>query len=352
MRKIIIAIFILALCAVFFSVLGKRYRSNIPKEKIKNKSVFSTGDYDFSLDQDGLRRTYKVHVPPSYDEKSPIPAILNLHGGGGSAEGQINISQMNETADKKGFISIYPDGTGKKIVGKSFETWNSGTCCGSAKENSVDDVDFLSKVISDMESRFNIDKKRIFAAGYSNGAMMAMRLACEISDRIAAIATVASTQTISDCNLKHPVSMIHFHGTEDKCHLYSGGKCGGCFSEFFSSIGLPMEKTEYACESMASDINNWRNKNGCSEKSRVVLQKGNTKCIAYDKCSDNGEVEFCAMQKTGHVWPGGNSYAIGSCLENPNGRVCNQWKKFIGSENNDINANDMMWDFFQKHPMP
>jgi polyhydroxybutyrate depolymerase len=345
------AVIISSVLLIVFIVARKGHQQINIEIEASPQAGLSAGDYNFSIKQVDLLRTYRVHVPQSYDKKTAMPVVLNLHGGGGSAEGQINVSQMNTTADKKGFIAIYPDGTGKKLIGKNFETWNSGTCCGSAEEKGVDDVSFLSKVISDTESRFNVDEKRIFATGYSNGAMMAMRLACEIPDRLAAIATIASTQTIPDCHLTRSVPMIHFHGTEDNCHYYNGGTCGGCFADFFNSIGLPLEKSEYACGSAQSDINNWRIQNGCSEESRIVFQKGNTKCISYYQCRDNGEVEFCTINGAGHIWPGGDSYAIDSCIANPTGHICDKWKSVIGSTSSGINANDAMWEFFQKHPM-
>jgi polyhydroxybutyrate depolymerase len=352
MKRKIGIILSLAIILMLFVVIVRCHKIKNANEMTESQVNLDAGDYDFSLENGGLQRVYKVHVPPSYDQKSPMPAILNLHGGGGNSDGQISISQMNMTADKDGFIVIYPDGTGKKTMGEAFETWNSGTCCGSAKDNNVDDVSFLSQVISETEGKFNIDKKRIFVAGYSNGAMMAMKLACEISDRVAAIATIASTQAIPDCHLARPVPMIHFHGTKDNCHYYNGGMCGGCFADLFHSIGLPLKKDEYACGSAQSDIDNWRIQNNCSNESEIVFQKGSTQCVSYDQCKGNGEVEFCTMNGAGHIWPGGKSYAIDSCESNPTGHACTRWKEIIGLESNDINANDAMWEFFQKHSAP
>lgn len=342
----------MAIAILIIGVTRKRYQTNKVPNITELRFNLGAGDYDFSIDYGGLSRTYKVHVPSSYSKKSPLPAVLNLHGGGGNSERQINVSQMNVTADKNGFIVVYPDGTGKKILGKLFGTWNSGACCGSAQSSDVDDVGFISQLITNIEGKFNIDKKRVFVTGYSNGSMMAMKLACEISDRIAAVATIASTQIIQNCLLTHPVPMIHFHGTKDQCHFYNGGKCGACFADFFNAIGVPMVKSEYTCESAAKDIEAWSILNGCNTDSKVVYQKGNTKCISFDKCSGNGEVEFCTMTDAGHIWPGGNSYAIDSCDNNSTGYVCRQWKNVIGADSNDINANDAMWEFFQKHPMP
>jgi polyhydroxybutyrate depolymerase len=315
------------------------------------------GDYDFSLEHDGIERTYKVHVPPSYNKYSPTPVIINLHGGGGNAEGQIEVSRMNETSDEEGFIVVYPNGTGTQMWGRLFGTWNSGSCCGSARDENVDDVGFISRLIDEIESEFSVDKKRVFATGYSNGAMMAMKLACEISDKIAAISTVTSTQTISGCALNPPVSMIHFHGTEDHCHYYDGGMCGGCFAEFFNSIGIPMAKDEYACESAETDIANWRTANGCDagETGNLVYQNGSASCVSYDQCPGDGEVEFCTIVGMGHTWPGGDSYAIEACKPpiNPiDYIICEKWKATLGPETNDINANDAMWEFFENHPKP
>ena len=120
---------------------------------------------------------------------------------------------LNEKADQEGFIAVYPNGTGRL---EPMLTWNGGNCCGYAQWNNVDDVGFTRALLDDLAKVVNVDAKRVFATGISNGGIMCYRLASELSDRIAAIAPVSGTMGTLTCNPKRPVSVIHFHGTEDR----------------------------------------------------------------------------------------------------------------------------------------
>lgn len=132
-----------------------------------------SADYVFSLRYNDLTRTYKVHVPPSYNEKVPTPAVLYLHGGGGSLRAAYK-DGMDKASDKFGFILVVPAGTGP--VPDRLLTWNGGEwktdrktekCCGYAAEHNSDDVGFISKVIDEVKGRFTVDKKRVYAAGHT-----------------------------------------------------------------------------------------------------------------------------------------------------------------------------------------
>jgi polyhydroxybutyrate depolymerase len=309
--------------------------------------VLGPGDYNFSLMHDGLTRTYKLHVPASYDKVKAVPLVLTLHGGGGDAEASIKSTLMNTKSDREGFIVAYPEGTGKTALSITWGTWNSGRCCGTA-----DDVGFISKMIDQLKIDFNIDAKRIYATGHSNGARMSYRLACELSDKIAAIATVASAGTFDNCNPQRPIPVIHFDGTEDICSPYEGStSCGKCFIDFLNNIGIPAKQENiYTCDSVTDYIANLKNIDGCSDEVKTTYQDGNAECITYAQCRDSVEVTLCTITGFGHGWPGG-TYGINQCEINPNGLICQEWKKIIGPLSNDIIANDAMWEFFKKHPM-
>jgi len=123
---------------------------------------------------------------------------------------------MSATADKETFLAVYPRGTGRVL------TWNSGACCGYAMENRVDDTGFLHALIDKLERDYAVDRRRIFATGISNGGMMSYRLACELSDKIAAIAPVEGAQDLA-CHPANRVSVIVFHGTSDHLVPFEGG---------------------------------------------------------------------------------------------------------------------------------
>jgi poly(3-hydroxybutyrate) depolymerase len=116
---------------------------------------------EVDLEVDGVPRRYELHVPPAYEGRTPLPLVLNFHGLTSSGTGQRAFSQMDVTADARGFVVAYPDGLN--------ESWNAGMCCGGAAENGVDDVGFVRAVIKDIAERGCIDLKRVYATGMSNG---------------------------------------------------------------------------------------------------------------------------------------------------------------------------------------
>jgi polyhydroxybutyrate depolymerase len=137
----------------------------------------------------GLKRTYRIHIPTSYDKANPIPLLIVLHGGGGIGEGMVKLTQggFNKLSDKEGFIVVYPDGIEKH--------WNDGreNVKYRAHREKIDDIGFISALIEHFEKQYNIDIKRVYATGISNGAMMSFRLGCELSEKMAAIAPVAGS---------------------------------------------------------------------------------------------------------------------------------------------------------------
>ena len=154
------------------------------------------GDHTRTLEHDGRTRSYLVHVPPKYDPKRPTPVVLAFHGGGQQRlEQMVRFCGLNEKADKEGFIAVYPNGTGRL---EQMLTWNGGNCCGYAMWNNVDDVGFTRALLDDLAKVANVDAKRVFATGISNGGIMCYRLASELSDRIAAIAPVSGTMGTAD----------------------------------------------------------------------------------------------------------------------------------------------------------
>jgi len=112
------------------------------------------GDPTRSLEVDKRTRTYLVHVPPKYDPKKPTPVVLAFHGGGSNAEQMVRFCGLNETADKHGFIVVYPSGTGRL---KNALTWNGGNCCDYAMQQKVDDVAFTRALLDDLGKVVTVD---------------------------------------------------------------------------------------------------------------------------------------------------------------------------------------------------
>ena len=166
---------------------------------------------------DGIEREYILYVPNSYDGTSVVPLLLNFHGFGGSASEFINDADMRAEAEANSFILVYPQGS--CLNGASH--WNPCPIDGDNK-STADDVGFVEAMISEISSQYNLDMERIYAAGYSNGGMMAYGLANYKSNLIAAIASVSGTMLDCIGSTSHPIPVVHLHGTSDGVIPYDG----------------------------------------------------------------------------------------------------------------------------------
>ena len=282
------------------------------------------GDHTRTLTVDERERSYLVHVPKSYDDTKPMPVVLAFHGGGSNAEQMVRFCGLNGKADEAGFIAVYPNGTGRLL---RMLTWNAGNCCGYAMRNKVDDVAFVRALLDDLAKVATIDDKRVYATGMSNGAMISYRLASELSDRIAAIAPVAGPMGTETCNPKRSVSVMHFHGADDEFAAFNGGPGPKSFS-----------RTNFY--SVEHSIQAWVKGNGCAAEPKITKEPdkaddGMTVTRkTYGPGRDGSKVVLLVIEGGGHTWPG---------RETPIER--------LGRATKDISANDLMWEFFEKHPM-
>jgi polyhydroxybutyrate depolymerase len=292
----------------------------------KKSEPLQPGESIHSLKVDGRERYYLVYIPQNYKQNKPMPLILNFHGGGGTPESQRNVSQMNVTANRFGFIVVYPQGTSKKRLFKFRKgyTWNAGTCCGWAQEHNIDDVAFTIAMLDDLSQRFNIDSKRIFATGYSNGALFCYRLACELSDRIAAIAPVAGPLGLPECRPGRPISVIHFHGTKDESAPYKGGH---------ARRSMPGQNFM----GVDSTIDFWLRFLKIDPTPKRTQTRGRATGKYFGPGKNGAEVALWKLEGAGHTWPGGKFGAIG--------------KRVLGEMNTDISANEVMWEFFKRHSL-
>jgi len=267
-----------------------------------------------TMTHDGHERYYKLHIPPSYDGKA-TPLIIAMHGGVGSADNLEDQSQLNAPADKAGYIVVYPEG--RKFTG--IRTWNAGVCCGQAARRNVDDVGFISALIDTLRGRVNIDTSRIYATGMSNGGFMAYRLACELSDRIAAIAPVAASLTIEPCNPSRPVPVVHYHSKADASILHQGG-IGSGLSKHYNP---PLD----------SVIRAFGNHNKCVDSTVLYDKDKGLAYLALKSCSCEADVFYYLTDDGGHSWPGGKKTVIGDTVSTA------------------ISASEDMIDFFSKHSL-
>jgi polyhydroxybutyrate depolymerase len=248
-----------------------------------------------------------------------MPVVIALHGGGGNAEGMAQTSGLTAKADEERFIVIYPNGTGR--LRNRLLTWNSGNCCGYAQENNVDDVSFIRSLIGQVQEELNVDSRRIFVTGFSNGGMMSYRLACELSDTIAAIAPVAGAFNYEQCKPVQPVSLVAFHGTADEHVLYEGGE-----------PRRRVDRNPRVDRSVAEAIRYWVKRNECANRARTE-RRGRVIIDDYAGCRDGTGVRLYKLEGQGHAWPGGEA-----------------WARWADKPATAVRATDAMWEFFFRHP--
>src|SRR5262245_32041753 len=219
----------------------------------------SPGDHDVAISHGGRDRHYLVHVPPQAARDAPLPVIVNYHGGGGNAQSHREMTNMSPLADREGILVVFPDGVGGRGPGKRFHTWNSGSCCGAAADEKVDDVGFTFAVIADLAARAPVDRTRLYATGHSNGSTMAQRLAHDAPARIAAIAAVSGVNDLGDAPLSPPVPSLFIHSVDDPRALYAGG------------LGKPFPMTEIRVmhASVEKVVHAWAKTDGCAPEPAV-----------------------------------------------------------------------------------
>ena len=266
-----------------------------------------------SFSYDGLERSYMVYVPESYSENTPTPLVLNLHGYSSNAGQQMIYSNFYNIADIEGFILIHPEGT---IDVNDFQFWDVG-----AFNSNIDDVGFLSCLIDTIALEYNINLDRVYSMGMSNGGFMSYLLACELSDKIAAIASVTGSMTtgqIISCNPNRPIPIMQIHGTADSIVLYNGNGSG--------------------IESINEVISYWVNFNNCNPEPIFnnipdvnLIDLCTAEHYIYDNETNDSSVELYKIINGGHTWPGAAIPLFGN------------------NTNQDFNASQKIWDFFEKY---
>ena len=307
-------------------VAGARPPST-PSSPSSPATKLTAGEHTRTVVVGDLQRRYRVHVPKKYDAANPTPVVIVFHGGGGNPESMVRLSGMNAKSDEAGFIVVYPYGTGK--LEDYLLTFNGGGCCGYAMQNKIDDVGFTRALLDDLAKVANVDTNRVFATGLSNGGIMSHYVGSELSDRIAAIAPVGGPLMMEACHPNRAVSVMHFHGTGDEFAPFKGGFGKGALGR----AGV----TEF--RSVEHTIQSWVKANGCKPEPEVVAMPDKAddgmKCTSktWSGGKDGSEVVLIEIENGGHTWPGNEPTVA-----------------MLGKSTKDISANDLMWEFFQKHP--
>jgi len=285
--------------------------------------VFLTGDSNQTLQVGEVQRTYLLHVPASYDGTKSVPLVLAFHGALGTGLGMSRLTAFSALSDRKGFVVAYPDGLNRQ--------WNDGRPTRLLSLRNADDVQFVSTLVEHLSQTLHIDPKQVYATGISNGAMLSHRLACELSDKIAAIGPVAGTipqHLAGTCAPQIPVSVIMFHGTEDPLVPFNGG----------AILSDPLSRVLSASDTAL----HWAKLNGCPIWPQIATEPGANPADGtyiqrgvYGPCPNGSEVVLYTIEGGGHTWPGGVQYLP---------------ERIIGKTSRNINATEVIWDFFEQHP--
>jgi polyhydroxybutyrate depolymerase len=293
--------------------------------------AFAGKDQKASIMHDSLKRTFNIYIPSFYDKSVRLPLVIALHGRGANGWSMIPLTHrgFNKLADRDGFIMVYPDGIELN--------WNDGRMDEEADDRAhrenIDDVGFISALIDYMIQDYNIDPGRVYVTGISNGAIMSYRLACELSNKITAIAPVDGNiphLLYTECSPTMTVSVLAINNKNDPLVPFEGGYIYGLRR---INLGKVLSVDE--------SVGFWVNRNMCptvpivtEEPDRDPTDGTRVTRKEYNNCIDGTVVVLYVVDGGGHTWPGGFQYLPKSLI----GRTCR-----------DIDANEVIWSFFKGH---
>jgi polyhydroxybutyrate depolymerase len=283
----------------------------------EKRALRNTSDELRRIQVDRAERTYVLHLPGALDKKKPVPLVLVFHGGGGHAFNMPKFTGFDEIADQKDFIVAYPE---------SFnQHWSDGRGLSPA-----DDTGFIRALIAELQRTYPVDPKRVYAAGISNGGFFSNRLACDLADKIAAIASVAATMPeplVPACHPARPVSVMYMHGTKDPLVPINGG---------------PVARTNGTCISLTDAAGFWRKADHTADQpleEDLPNREADGTSIhreTWKAASQGTEVVVYTIKGGGHTWPGGMQYLPAIIV----GKVTHQ-----------MDATPVIWEFFSRHSL-
>jgi polyhydroxybutyrate depolymerase len=295
--------------------IQERVRDRLQQKNLASPHQSITAGVLHALPHQGIQRSYILYTPAAA-KTSLLPLVIGLHGGRTNPERFAKTTQFNQLADREDFIVAYPVGVDSN--------WNDGR--NSATLPAQDDVGFISALIDDVQRMRKIDRRRIYATGISNGGFMSQRLACELPDKIAAIASVASTIAVpvaARCKTQKPVPVLAINSPTDAFVPWQGGTVAGGRGGAILSVP-DMLKVWYA-------------NNQCSEQESIqtppqTVKDGTAITITRRKgLQRHCDVVFVKVEGGGHTWPGG--------VQQP--------ERLVGKTTQNLNATQFIWNFFK-----
>jgi polyhydroxybutyrate depolymerase len=305
------------------------------KRAAAEAEFISTKTQTITVSAGGVERRALVHLPSGDDGKSPLPIVLIFHGNGGTPEAIAMESGWMPKSDMEKFIVVFPEATRPDMTkpakfGSNNPAWNDGSGRFHAGAQNVADVAFVTALLDHLEAKFQVDKHRIFATGFSNGASMTFRVGLELSERIASISPVSGALWVAEPKIAQPISLLYITGTADPINPMEGGAPKMASGSGFK--GVP----EKAKPPARTNITQWANLLGCETDPKPVASNIDGVTIwRYSGGRDGTEVIFTTIAGHGHIWPGAKSSLP---------------EFIIGKATQLLNATDVVWEFFKTHP--
>jgi len=285
--------------------IGEYYGNEISFTTLHPSSEINYGINEFDVVFDEIPREYIVYIPQNYDHSIPSPILFVFHGFGGSNNFTMNSTGFNEIADQENFIVVYPQGS---LILNLLAHWNVG---GFTQGSNTDDVAFVDYLISSLSEIYNLNLDRVYATGMSNGGFMSFLLACQLSNEIAAIASVTgsmTTQTVNECNAQREVPILQIHGTNDPVVPYNG------IQEWNTPIDDVLDfwviNNQCSLNPIVNDLEDINNSNG------ITVQE-----IIYNNGLNGSVVKHFKVNGGTHVW----------------------------FQNEDIDSSALIWEFFSNY---
>lgn len=296
-------------------------------------STAIAGETEETMESGATERRFFQAIPPGYEAEVPMPVVLDFHGYGEGAELHLKMSNLGALGAAEGFIVITPQGLGEP------PQW--------ATELDSADLVFVGDLLDEVEVSLCVDLDRVYSTGYSNGARLTSAIACAYGDRVAAVSTVAGVRTIDGCAFTRPVPMVSFHGTADDVVPYEGGLGEGNLDAPApdgsdrtwreSLTDEEIRELDAAERPTVEIVAAWAERNGCTTDATEESETADVTRITWD-CPEAGATELHRITEGGHTWPGS---ALSSDLEG-----------VLGPTTMTIDANEIMWAFFEDHPLP
>jgi polyhydroxybutyrate depolymerase len=321
-RRVVVALVVAAVVlAIAVTSISKTVAAGAASSPPSGCGTATPGTTTLSLSVNGFTRTVYVHIPLEQGDKSPLPLVLSLHGSGATAVGQEEFTGSNFASDAEDFIVAYPQGLIPDGTGYDWNVPNVPLTGGRAvPKGAANDVSFLTKLVGILESKYCVNPKMVYATGFSGGARMVSQLACDDSTLFAAVAPVSGLRRPLPCPTKRAVPIISFHGSDDQVDPFAGNG------------------EAYWTYSVSTAAKDWAKQDKCKSKVATSTPATGVTEFSYSGCKSGAAVELYEVGGEGHEWPGGPTMPSALVAE-------------LGPQSNAINADKLMWAFFQAHPL-